>query len=286
MTMTMAMMEAFAGERVPKFMATVDADGQPNVVPIISMTPLDERTIAFAEYLMVKTKRNLDANGKVAGIAITEDLRYFSFQGTFLGWENKGRLVDQFNKTSFFRYNSYTGVRKAGKIKVDKLLRVGGISKIRMVAEFLQIKAMNLVMKSPHDNRKMPLNVAEKFNRIAAIKVLAHVTDQSLLDVHPALSMQSADLGTLKLGMKASDGALRDIPSGSMVAASVITMDPIAYQVKGKLYKASSVLSSMVRGIMIEQVYSASPPLVGERIDSDVRSVPYRESGWNELTTA
>ncbi|MGA3290882.1 MAG: pyridoxamine 5'-phosphate oxidase family protein [Candidatus Bathyarchaeia archaeon] len=49
-----------------KMLATVDAEGVPNVVPVWSIVAVDSETIAFAELFIKKTKENLEKNKKVA----------------------------------------------------------------------------------------------------------------------------------------------------------------------------------------------------------------------------
>ena len=41
--------EALAGEMTPKFLATIGAEGVPNVVPVTSIDAADERTLIFGE---------------------------------------------------------------------------------------------------------------------------------------------------------------------------------------------------------------------------------------------
>jgi hypothetical protein len=53
---------------------------------------------------------------------------------------------------------------------------------------------------------------------------------------------------------------------GSDLAVAVITMEPIAYQVKGR-YRGSR---AGIGVLDITECYSASPPLVGERLDHPV----------------
>jgi hypothetical protein len=282
MTMTSALMEILSGERVPKFMATMGVDGKPNVVPVISMMPWDEKTIVFGEFLMRKSKANLQSNPKLAGIVFSEDLRFSSFTGVFEGFVDAGPIVEKFDEMPMFRYNAYTRIRCAGIIKVDRVLREGKIGKPELLAEFAKVKAAKMALKQSTPSPKMPFPVVEKYDRITAVKVMARIAKDGALDIHPALSLQAVDRNHLIFTRGASDGALANIGQGDFVTTSLITMDPVAYQVKGSVASAGSLLSSMFQLIDVEEVFSASPPLPGERIDSDIRSVPYRESGWKE----
>ena len=70
-----AAIRAFSGPRVPKFLATRDAEGVPNVVPVLSLEAVDERTIIFGEMMIWKTRRNLEADARLSILVLTPDLR-------------------------------------------------------------------------------------------------------------------------------------------------------------------------------------------------------------------
>ena len=53
---------------------------------------------------------------------------------------------------------------------------------------------------------------------------------------------------------------------GQQVAAAVITMEPVAYQVKGQFQGWRSSLGRKLGDIRVQEAYSASPPLPGKRL--------------------
>ena len=59
---------------------------------------------------------------------------------------------------------------------------------------------------------------------------------------------------------------LASVPAGTRMAANVVTMDPISYQVKGTYEGTSGPLTGRLGRLTIDEVYSASPPLPGEPI--------------------
>ena len=70
--------------RVPKFLATRDADGVPNVVPVLSLEAFDERTVVFGEMMIWKTRRNLETDPRVSILVLSPDLRTWTIRGRFL----------------------------------------------------------------------------------------------------------------------------------------------------------------------------------------------------------
>lgn len=81
-----------------KFLATVDKEKKLNMVPIGSMTALDEETIAFALcFPDSKTKKNLDATRKAAIAIFKPPFEGFQVKGTFVKWHDSGPMFDSFS---------------------------------------------------------------------------------------------------------------------------------------------------------------------------------------------
>ena len=86
--------EALSGDMTPKFLATKDEAGTPNVVPIISIQPYDNETLIFGNFLMWKTEQNLAVNPQVSVTVFTEGMYGAVIRGTFLGFHKVGEYVD------------------------------------------------------------------------------------------------------------------------------------------------------------------------------------------------
>lgn len=114
-------MEKFNDLSAMKFMATVDDDGNPNVVPITSIVAVDAETIMFADIMMWKTKRNLLKNRKVACAVITKDNVAYQVKGKFQGFKKGGPLFDFVASVPLLRYNAYWGPKAVGTIKVEEV---------------------------------------------------------------------------------------------------------------------------------------------------------------------
>jgi hypothetical protein len=114
-------MEKFAEYEAAKFMATVDEDGMPNVVPILSVMPFGEEMLVFVDIMMNKTKKNLLANRKVAVSVLTKEGISYQVKGTFEEFQTSGPLFDMFASHPLLKYNAYSGPRAIGTIRVDSV---------------------------------------------------------------------------------------------------------------------------------------------------------------------
>ena len=263
--------EALSGEMTPKFLATVDAQGKVNVVLIATLEPNGERKVAYADFLMNKTAKNLDENSKVGVLVITEGLDWWSMTGDFTGWEKTGPLVDHFNEMDLFKYNAYTGVRRAGKIDLRTMEDSGKVGKLALLADFGITKMKSGSFAREGGAGKMPPPVAEKYGRLMGVKILAYVRNDGYPECFVIQSAQPADNKTLVFGTLSASSKIAQLPEKTFCAVNVVTFEPVSYQVKGVFTGFSGTLWGKMGAIEIESVWCTSPPLCGERIDLDQR---------------
>ena len=116
---TPGLLDALKGEMTPKFLATRNTEGVPNVVPVISILPEDEQsdTLFFGNFLLRKSIKNLEEDHRVGILVITQELQGWILKGDFLEFQRTGSYVDRQMSSSLLRYNAYTGIRTAGIIR-------------------------------------------------------------------------------------------------------------------------------------------------------------------------
>lgn len=266
---------ALAGEMTPKFLATLDADGRPNCVPVISIVPYKDDVLVFGEFMMNKSRKNLLSN-PCAGIAVlTAGQEFWSMKGEFLGFETSGSAVDFVNSSPMFRYNSYTGVRAAGLIRVREVSEMRRIGKGATALGFARaIAARTLLAMAGSGRPCMPRPVQEKFSRIAAVRAIAYRDGDGFPRVFPVLACFASGSARLVFAWDGIEMYRPALAAGSEVAVSIITTDPIAYQVKGQFTGGRAGVGH----IELAECYSASPPLAGERLDSCAVAEPFRQT--------
>ncbi len=263
--------EALHGEMVPKFLATQDASGKPNVVPIISLDATDDRTMIFGELFMWKTRANLEADARVSAAVLTEDLRVWTMRGRFRGFIDTGPYLEEMNQKEIFRYNAYVRVSRVGIIDVEAVTGAWRRSTLGVAAELLTVMAMKpLIVRrglgNPKTGERIPPRVSEKFARTHALKVIAYRGPEGHPEIAPAFSLLPASSQGMVFRARHDNAGLRALGPNTPIAASVITMDPIAYQVKGVYAGQQLTPAGRIGRIRVDEVYSASPPLPGEPI--------------------
>jgi len=258
--------EALAGRATPKFLATLDANGAPNVVPILSLEAADARTIIFGELMIWKTRRNLEVNPRVCVTVLSPALRGWVIKGDFLEFQPSGPHFDHIMASDAFRYNAYAGIRNAGVIQVLEVADSFVLSRNALLADMLRSRWAARRLRRRDDGVALPAPVREKFGRLQAAKLLAYLGEDGYPVAVPVLSLVPAGRGSLVMAGGSAAAALAGLRPGARVAVSVLTFEPLAYQVKGEFLGTERSLGRPAGLIRVDEVYSASPPLPGKRI--------------------
>ena len=254
-------LKAYKSEAYPKFLASVDADGVPNVVPVLTLKAADPETLVFARMMVWKTAKNMESTRKVTACCYGPGGYYYRVRAEFDGFVKSGPYVEDFNKMAVFRYNSYAGATDVGVFKVKEVLQPRKVGWAKKIIEMRSVRNAARVL-AKENGSVMPPPVVEHFNRRATVKYLAHVDDEGWPSPYPVFSLFPA--GENALVFKAEADLLPD--EGALVAASSISHLMIAYQVKGT-YRGLEKTGGVEAGVVdVNEVYTASPPLPGKRV--------------------
>jgi hypothetical protein len=255
--------EALKGEMVPKFLATRDENGTPNVVPIISIQPYNRETLIFGNFLMWKTEKNLAKDDRVSVTVFTEDLFGATIRGRFTGFQRVGEYADIISSSNLMRYNAYTGIRNAGAIRIEEISEPFQLRKLDVLSGLVQSKAVKLWARRYSQGKRIMHPVVEGlYGRVVAVKVLSFLEEQGYPFALPLMSLQPAAPDVLVFSKRQMLPYLGQLRDGAAVASAIITMEPIAFQVKGRYRNVNGIWGAVV----LDQAYHASPPYVGKRI--------------------
>jgi len=258
---TPGLLDALKGEMTPKFLATRSSKGVPNVVPVVSILPADDQpdTLFFGNFLLRKSIKNLEEDTRVGILVITQVLQGWILKGDFFGFQRTGPYVDKQMSSSLLRYNAYTGIRNAGVIRVRSVEEAFRISKLQVAKDYLLARLAAMLGSGSKDGGvEMPLPVRQEFAKMAAVKVLTWVGEDSYPVVVPALSLQPASRGSLVCWKGAQ---VQEPKQDAFVASNILTFEAISYQVKGHWASSGNVGT-----VQIQEIYAGGPPIPGGRL--------------------
>ena len=255
-------------ERAAKFLATLSAEGVPNVALIVSQIPADPGIVVFGEFMMVKTLANIKEDPRVASIAITEKLDMAGFKGEVTEWTKGGEYVDLINSIDFFRYNAYMGIHNVAVVRMNSILEIPEkVPMLKVGHEFLAIRGRGALARGTRlDGADIPRAISAKIASLMSIKVLAFKGADGSPDVLPVFSSLISPDGELRFLVSSYNRRARDIPLGSTVALNVLTMELVTYQVKGELVRFDKSLGVHEGVVRLTEAYSCVPPFCGQRV--------------------
>ena len=211
-------------------------------------------------------------------LVITTDLEGWVLQGDFVEWQRTGAYVDRLNNTDLLRYNAYTGIRNAGIIQVRAVLRHFRISKLRVLTEYLLARAATRPITppgppkaggspfSPKEAVTMPRPAREGFSPMTAVRVLAFLDGEGYPLAAPVLSLQPAGESALVCAEGLFADMLEPLAVGAPVAASLLTLDIVSFQAKGRWLGGRRLLGAPVGAMSVTAVYAGGPPIPGRQV--------------------
>jgi uncharacterized protein len=101
-----------------KILATADEKGIPNAVPVYSIVPIRDDTIAFAEIFIIHTKQNLEKNKNANVTVYKAPATAYQLKGTFDGFQTSGPIFDNFAKKMAERKMP---IKSVGFIKINEV---------------------------------------------------------------------------------------------------------------------------------------------------------------------
>ena len=259
--LTRVVNEAFAEGTAPKFMATHDEEGIPNIAMISTTTPWDDEHLIFGDFLMWRTRKNLQSGSPVSVSVLTKDFRWYEARGRFLGFERSGEKFDAVSGQDLFRYSAIGLLRAVGTIAVDEVyahrLSIVSVGKNRLLT--------TMGCRPPKDfpeQKRINRTVARVVSARKGVKFLA-VSRDDHLEQFPVMEIRPAGKSHLVVRP--------DLPlsKGDIVATSAVTFDLEAFQIKGEYVGVARSRCLRFGYIKVTSILSQTPPLVSHEVPAD-----------------
>lgn len=263
--LTKELVDAMTIFETPKFMVTKDAQAEPNVVPVLTWTVYKDNTLVYGDFMTFKSRKNVnDGNTQMSILVFTTTLDSWLIKADFESYHRKDDIYEFMAQTPFFRYSQYTNARGAGVAEAFWASQKYGIPKLNVLTAFLKAKiAGRKVPTQDTVEGNMPLNVMKRLSKMAAVKIIAYISEDGYPVAFPEFGMVpvSSNRIVVKRGEEKRRGfSLKD---GTRVAISLVTLEPAAFQLKGYFRE----INDSTGYIELDRVYTCSLPRPGVRVD-------------------
>jgi hypothetical protein len=250
---------------VPKFMVTKDSEGEPNVVPVLSWTAYEGNTLVYGDFMTFKSRKNLNSgNSQMSILVFTTNLDSWLIKADFESYHHNDEIYEFIAQTPLFRYNQYTNARGAGVAEALWASQKYSISKLSVLSAFLKAKIAGRKVRTEETvEGNMPINVQQRFSQMAAVKIIAYISEDGYPVAFPEFGMipVSSNRIVVKRGEERRRGFT--LGNGTRVAISLVTLEPAAFQLKGFFRE----IDASTGYIEIDHVYTCSLPRPGARVD-------------------
>ncbi|MBD3408557.1 MAG: hypothetical protein GF411_20705 [Candidatus Lokiarchaeota archaeon] len=249
----------------PKFLATKDSDGEPNISFITSWTKYDETTLVYGDFLTYKTRMNLEAGNHELGILVmTTDLDSWLIRADFEGFHRNDEIYEFIAMTPLFRYSQYTNARFAGTAIPKEISKNIKLSKFSVLRSYLGARLSSRKIPSRLAREgNLPYNVQSRFSQMTSVRVISFVSDDGYPIAFPEFGVYPASSNHLTVMRHEERRRGYSIKDGTRVAISLVTLEPAAFQVKGTFREIDKKLAY----VELDRVYACSLPCPGIRVD-------------------
>jgi len=261
-------LQALQPEMMIRLLGTQDRTGKPNLGMIPTMRHAWPDKIAFGEFVMGKTKLNLDQHDPRAGILfMTLGFDQWNAKGTFTHWEYEGDDYEFLNNTHLLRYNAYTGISRVGYINIEQVVARRKVPLLKVVTGVLAGKIAGGALKRNLPEERMSPFTRSLFNALANAKYICWIGPDGFPEIATAIPIQVADPNRLVLAPSMFGNDLSRIPQGAWVACLAIQPKEFTImQVKG-IFQGFQKARGIKAGVIdVEEVYSSIAPKAGDRI--------------------
>lgn len=257
--------EAMKIFETPKFMITMDENGEPNSSLIMTWTVYKGNTLVYGDFLSEKTRKNLNAgNKKMAIMVFTMGLDSWLIKADFESYHWNDEIYEFIAQTPLFRYNQYTNARGAGVAEAISSSEKYGISKLSVLSSFIKTKlAKGKVPLFESTEGNMPKNIYDVFSQMAAVKVLAFIDEDGYPAAFPEFGMLPVSTNTVIMKRAQEKRRGYSLHDGQRVAISLVSLEPAAFQMKGTFRE----IDENTAYVTLDRVYACSLPRPGVRVD-------------------
>lgn len=255
--------EATAPAEKIALVATVNPDGQPHLTLLTSMRAAGSQALTIGEFCKGSSKAHMQQNPRVGFLIMTRDRTLWRGKAHWSHLRQEGPEYEQYNNLPMFRYNAYFGINTVHYLDLISLTARQKLPLGAILAGALRTRLAKGALANDHEEKILRPFSQRLFNRLDALKFLAHLDGDGYPSIVPLVQCQAADSRRLVFSMHPYGDELSRIADESVVAVFGLTMAMEDVLVRGHFRVTQRRLIRL--GIVdIDWVYNSMPPCHGQ----------------------
>ncbi|MBI5895845.1 MAG: pyridoxamine 5'-phosphate oxidase family protein, partial [Desulfobacterales bacterium] len=204
--------------------ATVNPQGLPHITLLTSLRAAGPRQLTIGEFCKGSSKAHMQQNPRVGFLIMTRDRHLWRGKAHWTHLRQEGPEYEQYNNLPMFRYNAYFGINTVHYLDLKALTVPAKLPMGAILRGALRTRLAKGAL-APTQGEKILKPFAQRlFNRMDALKFIAHIDADGYPRIIPVIQCQAADCSRLVFARQPYGVELARIPQSSRVALFGLTM--------------------------------------------------------------
>jgi len=257
---------AFKPESKIGLLATVNPEGRPHITLITTLQAKTEKQIFWGQFVQGQSKENLKQNPKAGFFIMTPDKNFWTGKANWTHSVKEGTDYEYFNNLPMWRYNAYFGIHTIHYMDLLETTERRELPVTKIVVSSVLTKLSKNAASGENPDKINSMNPWTRgmFNKLDALKFIAHIGEDGYPRIIPTLQCQAADSDTLVFHKGVFSDQYERLQPGSDVAVFGLTLSMEDVLVRGKYTGFQRYRGVPLGRIHVDWVYNSMPPIPGQ----------------------
>jgi hypothetical protein len=257
-------MKAFEAEAKIGLISTINPDGLPHITFISSLRAKTPAQLIWGQFCLGLSKQHVKSNPSTGFLILTLDKRLWRGKARWTHKANLGEDYEMYNNTPMFRYNAYFGINTVHYMDLVETYGKEGLPLSHIVLSSIMTKVARGASATGIREPILKPWAQGLFNRLDALKFLAHVDSDGFPKIIPLLQCQAPDRRRLAFSPLAYGAELNALREGTSVAVFALTTDMEDVLLRGRFQGYDRYRAVTLGTVDIDWVYNSMPPKQGQ----------------------
>jgi hypothetical protein len=275
-TFTEEEFKAFAPAEKIGLVACVNPEGNIHVTLITSLMAAGSRQLTLGQFSTGLSKYYMQLNPNVGFLVMSMDRRLWRGKARWTHKRSEGPEYEIYNNLPMFRYNTYFGINTVHYLDLVEIGSEGKLPMGRIIPAAVVTRLAKGAAATGNPEPILKPFAENLFNRLDALKFLAHIGRDGFPGIIPVIQCQACDSRRLVFSTLAFQDELQSIPAGTTMGIFGLNLKMQSVFVRGVFRGIDRYRGARLGVLDIDWVYNSMPPSHG-RIYPESKLEPVRD---------